>query len=168
MTKPVVNIAEAKAMPFGPEGGSDTFGAMIAPIGEAIGCERLGAMFVTVEPGKRAFPFHNHLGCEEMFVILEGTGTYRFGKDEYPVRAGDVCSAPRGGPDRAHQIINTGTTALKYLGISDFADPEIVEYPDSGKFSAIAVHPGESFWQAHLRYVGRTDGALDYWDGEDT
>jgi uncharacterized cupin superfamily protein len=39
----------------------------------------LGAMFVTVAPGKRAFPFHNHLGNDEMFVILEGEGTFRFG-----------------------------------------------------------------------------------------
>ena len=48
-------------------------------------CDRL-----LIEPGKRAFPFHNHHANEEMFYVIEGAGTLRFGKNEYPVRAGDV------------------------------------------------------------------------------
>ncbi len=166
MANPVMNTADAQGFPMAPEQGSDVFGATVAPIGKAIGLKRLGCMHVTVEPGKRAFPFHNHLGNDEMFVILEGEGTYRLGKDEYPVKAGDVCGAPRGGPETAHQLINSGTGVLKYLGISTMRDPEVVEYPDSGKYAAMAVWPGKDFMSAHLRVIGRAEDGLDYWDGE--
>ncbi len=127
----------------------------------------LGAMYVTVAPGKRAFPFHNHLAADEMFLILEGVGTYRFGADEYPVRAGDICGAPKGGAETAHQLINTGETSLRYLGISTMEDPDVVEYPDSNKFSVVATAPGPDFWQAHLNFKGRREMSLDYWDGEE-
>ena len=164
---PVLNINDTQAFPMAPEAGSDRFGAMVSPIGKAIGLKGLGCMFVTVEPGNRAFPFHNHLGNDEMFVILEGEGTYRFGDSEHAVKAGDVCGAPRGGPETAHQIINTGPVTLKYLAISTMQDPEVVEYPDSGKFAAIAVAPGRDFMSAHLKVIGRAEETLGYWDGEE-
>ena len=148
--------------------GTSKFGSRIAPLGHKLGLEGLGCMVVTVQPGRRAFPFHNHLGNDEMFVILNGTGTYRYGAAEHPVKAGDVCAAPRGGPDTAHQLINTGDEELKYLGISTMRDPEVVEYPDSGKFAALAIKPGPDFMRAHLRYIGRTENSLGYYDGEDT
>ncbi|MBV7393659.1 cupin domain-containing protein [Mameliella sediminis] len=163
--KPVVNIHEAEAMDFA-GGDGEKFAARIAPIGEVIGSTGLGAMYVTVEPGKRAFPFHNHLGNDELFVILEGTGTYRFGEQEHPVKPGDVCAAPRGGPDKAHQLINTGDVALRYLGIGTMGDPDIVEYPDSGKYSAMAIAPGKDWWNAHLKVIGKRETQVDYWEGE--
>lgn len=166
MTDPVFNPASADGFPMAPEGGSDVFGATVVPVGKSIGLRKLGCMQITVAPGKRAFPFHNHLGADEMFVILEGRGTYRFGDTEHAVAAGDVCGAPAGGADTAHQLINTGTGPLRYLGISTMSDPEIVEYPDSGKYSAIAVRPGADFFSAHLKVIGRAADTLDYWDGE--
>lgn len=166
MTIPVVNAFDAQAYSNAPEG-STRFGAKIAPLSGALGMSGLGAMFVTVEPGRRAFPFHNHLGNDEMFVILEGEGTYRFGAEEYTVKPGDVCAAPRGGPDTAHQVINTGKKPLKYLGISTSNDPDIAEYPDSGKFAAMGIAPGPSFFEAHIKHVGRREDAHDYWEGED-
>ena len=167
MTSDVVDINALPAFTMEPEGGSKVFGGTIADIDGALGLSMLGAMFVTVEPGKRAFPFHSHLGNDEMFVILEGEGTFRIGKAEHKVSAGMVCGAPKGGPDTAHQLINTGNKPLKYIGISTRQDPDVVEYPDSGKFAALAVFPGEDWMSAHLRFVGRTDSAVDYWDGED-
>ncbi len=166
MTIPVVNVHDAKAFSNRP-GESRKFGALIAPLSGALGLSGLGAMFVTVEPGRRAFPFHNHLGNDEMFVILEGAGTYRFGETEYPVKVGDVCAAPRGGADTAHQIINSCDKPLKYLGISTSNDPDIAEYPDSGKFAALGIAPGPSFGAAHFKHVGRREDARDYWEGED-
>ena len=165
MSKPVMNVSEAQGFPM--QGGDGSkFSASVAPVGSVIGAGGLGAMYVTVEPGKRAFPFHNHLGNDEMFVILEGEGTYRFGEDEYPVTAGSVCAAPRGGPDKAHQLINTGDSPLKYLGISTMNDPDVVEYPDSGKYAAMAIAPGSDFMNAHLKVVGRAEDSRDYWEGE--
>ena len=155
-----------QGFPMAPEGGSDRFGATVARVGEPLGLKGLGAMFVTVEPGKRAYPFHNHLGNDEMFVILEGEGTYRYGDGEHPVQAGDVCGAPRGGPDTAHQLINTGSSTLKYIGISTSNDPDVAEYPDSGKFAAMAIAPGKDFMHAHLKVIARREDGRDYWEGE--
>jgi uncharacterized cupin superfamily protein len=163
--KPVLNLFETDGFPMQGGDGS-TFAATVAPVGRMIGTGGMGAMFVTVEPGKRAFPFHNHLGNDEVFVILEGEGTYRFGAEDHPVKSGDICAAPRGGPDKAHQLINTGAGPLKYLGLSTMNDPDVVEYPDSGKFAAMAIAPGSDFMNAHLKVVGRAEDGLDYWEGE--
>jgi uncharacterized cupin superfamily protein len=168
MAQVVETPAEAEGFEFGPEGGSDRFGARMVPVGAKLGLSGLGISMIEVPPGKRAFPFHNHLGNDELFVILEGEGSYRYGAEEHPVRAGDVCAAPRGGPDTAHQLVNTGAGPLRYYAISTRNDPEIVEYPDSGKFACVAIWPGENFFQAHLRHVARRDQGLDYWDGETT
>jgi uncharacterized cupin superfamily protein len=167
MSGPVLHIDDISGFPMAPEGGSERFGATVGPMGEALGLTHLGAMLTTVAPGKRAFPFHNHLGNDEMFVILEGEGVYRFGSAEYPVRAGCVCGAPKGGPDHAHQLVNTGDKPLRYIGISTRHDPEVVEYPDSGKYAAMAIAPGADFMSAHLKVVGRSGDSLDYWDGEE-
>ena len=165
MTSPIVNFRDAPAIDNSP-GAEARFGAMIAPLSAALGLVGLGAMFVSVAPGKRAFPFHNHLGNDEMFVILEGEGTYRFGDAEYAVAAGSICAAPRGGPETAHQLINTGSKTLKYIGISTSNDPDIAEYPDSGKFAAMAIAPGPDFMHAHLKVVARREDGRDYWEGE--
>ncbi len=165
MEKPVASINPAGEFDIGPEG-SSVFAGKIQTIGQKLGLSGLGCMHIAVQPGKRAFPFHNHLGNDEMFVILEGSGTYRYGDTEFPVSAGDVCGAPRGGPDTAHQLINDGAIPLRYLAISTQNDPDVVEYPDSGKFAALAIRPGPSFMQAHLKFIGRAGDSLDYYDGE--
>lgn len=165
MITPVVHIHDLPTEHFGPDG-SALFGAAIAEVGEALGSTGLGAMFVQVEPGKRAFPFHNHLANDEMFVVIEGSGTYRYGDREYAIKAGDVCYAPRGGKDTAHQIINTGTMTLKYLGLSTMADPDVVEYPDSDKFSVLGIHPGKNYSEKYFGHIGRPNDTRDYWEGE--
>ena len=177
--KPIANAYEAQGFEMSPSamtaamGGDptppeldDKFKAMMAPLGEALGLKRLGVSVMTVEPGKRAFPFHNHHANDELFVILEGSGTYRFGDQEYPVKAGDLCGAPHGGPETAHQLINTGSTTLRYLAISTMLDPEVAEYPDTGKFGTISVGEGRSWQNGRLLYIGRKENTLDYWDGE--
>lgn len=166
MTTPVAHLDEVPSFPNAPEGAT-RFGSVMAPLGAAIGARELGAMYMQVEPGKRAFPYHCHHGNEEMFVILEGEGTYRYGDTEHAIRAGSVCAARKGGPDTAHQIINTGTTTLKYLSISTKNDPDVCEYPDSGKFAAIAVGEGNDFATANLRSLHRVEDGLGYFDGED-
>ena len=165
MTKPVVNLFEAERIKIGPRD-SKNFGAEMSRFGPQLGLGEMGCSYYSVSPGKRAFPFHNHLGCDEAFVILDGEGVYRFGDEEFAVKKGDICGAPRGGPDHAHQLINTGASDLKYLAFSTKSDPEIVEYPDSGKFAAIAIKPGEGFMKAHMRFVGRRESGVDYYDGE--
>ena len=127
---------------------------------------KLGAVIDVLPPGKRGCPYHLHHAQEELFVILEGEGTYRFGDAEYAVKAGDVCAAPTGGPETAHQIINTGTTTLKYLGLSTQGETEVVEYPDSGKV-AVMNRFDWSTMSGGIRHIFHSgDAARDYYDGE--
>jgi len=127
-----------------------------------LGITKLGVSYSEVPPGKSGCPFHNHLAEDEVFVILEGTGIYRFGASEHPIKAGDVLGAPSGGTETAHQIRNTGETPLRYLSLSNRAAADVVQYPDSGKFQVRAQEAtGRTF-----RFVGRPESELDYWDGE--
>lgn len=162
--KPVLNIAEAALMDFGSPGGK--FKARLGRMGPALGMEKLGAMLTIVEPGKRAFPFHVHHAIEEAFYVIEGVGEYRFGEEIFPIRAGDLLAAPTGGPERAHQIVNTGDQPLKYLAFSTMDEVDIVQYPDSGKFLAFASEDG-SPQTARMRHIGREDQSAGYFDGED-
>jgi uncharacterized cupin superfamily protein len=160
--KPLINIAD---VPLREMGHGEAFQARVGSFGRQIGSTGIGVMLHVVEPGKKAFPFHNHHTIHELFVILEGEGTYRFGSESYAVRAGDVLAAPTGGPETAHQIVNTGTTTLRYLGISSGSGTEVVEYPDSGKFAVTSRYDWAT-GKGGVRYIGRPEGSLDYWDGE--
>ena len=165
MTRPVVNIAdlEMRAIRRGTR-----FAASAGRIGGAVGLRDLGAQYITVPPGKTGYPFHAHRNNEEMFIILAGVGEYRFGTDTYTVGAGDVLSAVAGGPETAHQLTNTGSTDLRYFAISTRRDPDIIEYPDSGKWMVAAGIPaGGGMMGAAFVMQGRERPHLDYWDGED-
>ena len=162
-TKPVINIAD---VPLRPTSGADgNFSAEVGSFGKAIGSSGIGCMLHVVQPGQKAFPYHVHHQIHELFVILEGTGEYRFGAERYPVKVGDVLAAPTGGPEVAHQIINTGTTVMKYLGISSAAQTEVVEYPDSGKF-AVTSRFDWATMSGGVRHIARPGTGLDYYDGE--
>jgi len=160
--KPVINIADVSLRE---SLHGDAFEAKIGSFGDKIGSTGIGCMLHVVPPGKRAFPFHNHHFKHELFIVLEGEGEYRFGSDTYPIKAGDVLAAPAGDQEVAHQIINTGKTEMKYLGLSTAGTTEVVEYPDSGKF-AVASRFDWSTGKGGVRYVGRVENSLDYWDGE--
>jgi len=160
---PVTNMDDLDLMDIG---NGEGFAAKINSFGSAIGSKGIGCMLTVVEPGKKAFPFHVHHIIDELFVIMEGEGTYRFGDQEYPVKAGSVCAAPVGGAEHAHQIINTGKDLLKYLSISTDADTEVVEYPDSGKFAVMSRYDRNSPEAGGIRHIARPENPLDYYDGE--
>ncbi|WEX78553.1 cupin domain-containing protein [Sinorhizobium numidicum] len=161
VSKPIVNLKDLK-LDHWREG--SFFESSDASFGTLLGLKGLGIGYGEVPPGKSGCPFHNHHVEEELFVILEGEGTYRFGSERYPVGPGDVLGAPAGGPETAHHLINTGTVPLKYLSISTMAATEICEYPDSGKFLAKTRQSGEA--RASFRFIGRAPSTTDYWDGE--
>lgn len=161
---PVINLDDVVLRDFGdPEG---RFSARVGSFGKVIGSSGIGCMLHVVEPGRKAFPFHAHHRIHEVFVVLEGEGVYRFGDERYPIRTGDVCAAPTGGADMAHQIVNTGTTVLKYLGLSTTAETEVVEYPDSGKFAVSSRYDMSNPEAGGIRFVGRKEASLDYFEGE--
>jgi uncharacterized cupin superfamily protein len=158
---PVVNVA-ALTLEHWTQG--ELYESSDTSFGRLIGLTGLGASYNEVPPGKSGCPFHNHHVEDEMFFIIEGTGEYRFGTERYPIRKGDALAAPAGGPETAHQIINTGATTLIYLGVSTMAKTEIVEYPDSGKF--LAKSRRDDADNKPFRFVGRHSSNIDYWDGE--
>jgi uncharacterized cupin superfamily protein len=165
MTKPVVNIAD---VPLRQSTHGASFAAQLGRIGPLIGAQKIGCQLHIVPAGKKAFPRHAHHANEEMMLILSGQGAYRVGDETFPVRAGDVIAAPAGEASSAHQLSNTGTEDLRYLCFSTRFDPDVVEYPDSGKFGVASMVPeGKGLTSAQLAYVGRLDSAVNYWDGEE-
>lgn len=171
MTKPIINIDDVELQPrpaaFTPtDEAAERFDARMGPIAPLLGARKLGYNITAVPPGKRAFPLHNHHVNEEMFFILEGTGELRFGKETYPVRSGDVIACPPGGPDKAHQIVNTGEGEMRYLAVSTKLSPEIAEYPDSGKFGVLAELADGEDESRMFYHIGREGEGLDYWEGE--
>ena len=163
--RPILNVADvefARALEHG-----DRFEAKLAPLSSKLGAKKLGYNVTAVAPGKRAFPRHNHHENEEMFFILQGEGVLRFGEEEYAVVAGDVVACPPGGPEVAHQLVNTGTDELRYLAVSTMAPTEILQYPDSGKFGAIAGRlPGMRPQEAPFAGFYDETKKLDYFEGE--
>jgi uncharacterized cupin superfamily protein len=146
----------------------ERFDAVVAPVGPRIGARKLGYNVTRVAPGKRAFPLHNHHVGEEMFFVLEGQGVLRFGSAEHAVRKGDFVACPPGGPEFAHQFVNNGDIDLLYIAVSTRGEADLWEYPDSGKFGAMAgvdvrTWPPQASFPS--RFV-RGDAAVDYWDGE--
>lgn len=160
---PVLNINDAVLSEIEDNG---KFGAQTSRMGPVIGAEQIGAMLTIVKPGRRAFPFHVHHRNEEMFYILEGEGDYRFGEETYRVKSGDLLAAPAGGNDKAHQLVNTGSSDLKYLSFSTMHEPEVAEYPDSGKFLVYSRSKDGTSRTSDVRFIGRKETTLDYYDGE--
>ncbi|HET6632340.1 MAG TPA: cupin domain-containing protein [Rhodanobacteraceae bacterium] len=145
---------------------SDEYDVRWADIGSRIGARKLGYNLTVVAPGKRSCPFHSHHNDEEMFFILEGHGELRYGDARCPLRPGDVVACPPGGPETAHQIINTGSIEMRYLALSTMAAVELCEYPDSGKFGAFAGGTPETAGGARFRHIGKPADQHDYWEGE--
>ena len=145
----------------------ERYAARFAPLAAALGLTGLGARLVELPPGKRAWPFHHHLANEELFYILEGRGSWRYGDRAYPVAAGDCLGVPLGGPETAHQLINDSDAPLRYLALSTMRTPDVVCYPDSDKFYVLAgTAPGGPKEQRTFEHIGRLKDRVDYWDGE--
>ena len=159
MPKPIMNLDEV-AFDDVEENGKYT--SKRGSIGVHISASKLGYNLTVVRPGKVQCPFHSHHGEEEMFLILEGEGELRFGDQRYPIRKHDVIACPQGGPDVAHQIINTGTTTMRYLALSTLSEVDACEYPDSGKIQVVTGQSAES----GLHKMFRAEKTVDYYDRE--
>jgi uncharacterized cupin superfamily protein len=167
MSNHILNIDQLDYMEWGH---GEKFACKFGLISRRIGADQLGYNVTVVPAGKKAFPFHNHRMNEEMFFIIEGKGEIRIGDETYPVREGDVIACPTGGPETAHQIINTSDRELKYLAVSTTKSPEVAQYPDSNKCGVIIELDGETepgmpkMWRLMMRM---NDTEVDYWDGEE-
>ena len=159
MVKPVLNLAEVA---FDDVEENGLYTSKRGRIGARIGARHLGYNLTVLPPGKVQCPFHCHHGEEEMFLILEGEGELRFGDRRYPLRPHDVIACPPGGPEVAHQIINTGATTMRYLALSTLVDIELCEYPDSRKVLVVTGKPD----RPGIRKMFRAESTVDYYDRE--
>lgn len=162
MQKPIVNLADAQ-LHSGTSG--EHFAYSMAELAKAAGARAIGANVTRVPPGKAAFPLHHHRANEEHFFILGGTGVLRVGEETWPVRTHDYIVNLPGGPELAHQLVNTGSEDLVYVAISTTVLPEVVGYPDSAKTGvrvSFEMTPEARFLVSE---AART--AVGYWDGED-
>ena len=159
MKKPFLNIAADAEYQENDDG---AFRESYFPISEKIGAQKLGYSIMILEPGFKACPFHNHHINEEMFLVLSGFGTLRFGKEEYEITRHDIISCPPGGPELAHQIINTGDEPLKVLCVSTNEHADICEYPDSNKALSMVGKQGDR----SFRHISRLGDEVDYFEGE--
>ncbi|MCU0897856.1 MAG: cupin domain-containing protein [Burkholderiales bacterium] len=161
MPKPIVNLDDVQ---FDDVEENGCYTSRRALFSAGIGARKLGYNLTVLPPGKAQCPFHAHRAEEEMFLILEGEGELRFGDERYRIRRHDVIACPTGGPEVAHQIINTGSSDMRYLALSSLADVEVCEYPDSGKVGISAGEPDTP----RLRKLFRAETDVDYYDREST
>jgi uncharacterized cupin superfamily protein len=161
MTKPLVNLSDVEFTDVEENG---FYTSRRAQFSAAIGARKLGYNLTELSPGSAQCPFHSHRAEEEMFLILEGEGELRYGEQRYRIKKHDVIACPTGGPATAHQIINTGSVPMRYLALSNLADVEVCEYPDSSKFGVYAGGADTP----RLRKLVRSESEVDYYDREST
>lgn len=163
MAEPAQIVVSTADIPLNDFSGGGDFAAHYGRVGPLLGLTDLGCALQVVPPGKKAFPHHVHHCADELMLILEGRGEYRWGEERVAVKPGDLVGAPKAG--RAHQLINTGESDLKYLAFSSNPSADVVEYPDSGKVAYRAGVVAGDRSTGTARAIGRLS-VTDYWDGE--
>lgn len=165
MSKPRITNLNDLPAPMSREHG-EKYASSHVPLGGPLGAKKLGYNLTEIPPGKVAFPLHFHYVNEELFLILSGTGEYRWPGGTHPLKPMDlVCCPP--GPEDAHQIRNTGKEPLRYLALSTVEDPEVVEYPDSGKYGvSVGRPPGATPDKSKFRVIAFKKDQVDYFAGE--
>jgi uncharacterized cupin superfamily protein len=109
-------------------------------VAKAAGAKELGASVHELLPGSTGFHLHAHYGMEELFVVLTGTPTLRTADGEEPLAPGDVVSMPRG-IEGLHTFTNPTDEPARVLAISTLAIPEVILYPELGKFGVATRDP---------------------------
>ena len=89
-----------------------------------LSCEtggNISCCLIEAPPGKTSYPYHYNCENDESLFIFEGNAELRYDDEIHIISKGDYISFPAEGP--AHQLSNTGDTALRYLCISTMNTP---------------------------------------------
>jgi uncharacterized cupin superfamily protein len=150
---------------FEPRGNPDNpdFDARRAFIGRKAGSRSLGASLWELEPGKAAYPYHAHLGEEELIIVLSGRPSLRTPEGWRELETGEAVAFPRG-EQGAHQIVNRSGEPARFLAVSTNGSADIVLYLDAGKLGASERRPDGS----GLNRYFFLEQSVDYWDGVDS
>jgi uncharacterized cupin superfamily protein len=153
----IVNVADVEPVVWS----RTTVRSTWRDLARAAGSVRTGLRRVAVEEGAYMAPPHAHAAEDEVFVVLDGSGTVelwpsrRYGgeREEHPIAPGVTIARPAG-THRAHGI-RAGAGGLTVLAYGTRDPNDISYYPRSGKVSLRGVG-----------VIARVE-QLDYWDGED-
>ena len=140
--------------------GNPAFDSSRAFIGRAAGSRRLGASVWELQPGKTAYPYHAHLGEEELIIVLSGRPSLRTPEGWRELEPGEAVAFPRG-EQGAHQIANRTQQPARFLAVSTNGSPDIVLYPEAGKLGLAQRNPDGS----GLHRFFFLEQSVDYWDG---
>jgi uncharacterized cupin superfamily protein len=135
-----------------------------ARLGRQAGAERVGASLYELPPGQSPWPYHAHIGNEELLIVLRGRPHLRTPDGWRELAEGEVVSFPVG-ERGAHQVQNRTDEAVRILMISEMNAPEIALYPDSGKLGVFGRAPGSR--AEGLETYLSSEAGLDYWEGEE-
>lgn len=125
------------------------------------GSKRLGLSLWELPPGEAAYPYHYHLGEEELIVVLSGRPSLRTPEGWRDLDEGEVVPFLRGEAG-AHQLVNRTSREVRFLAFSTNGDPDIVVRPDSQTINVSERLPdGDG-----LRAIFRARDEVDYYDGE--
>jgi uncharacterized cupin superfamily protein len=138
------------------------FRCLRARLSRQAGSERLGLSLWELPAGETAYPYHHHLGEEELVVVLEGRPSLRTPGGWRTLGEGEVVAFRRG-QEGAHQLVNRTSETVRFLAFSTNGEPDLVVYPDSGKLGAFERLPDGG----GLRAMFRAAEAVDYYEGEE-
>jgi uncharacterized cupin superfamily protein len=111
----------------------------VSPAGKAAGATATGLNHVVLPADGQGAPAHCHSQEEELFVVLEGSGTLELwprgekSPDEHALKAGDVVSRPAG-TGMAHAF-HAGGQGLTYLAFGTREPNDMCFYPQTGRVS---------------------------------
>ncbi|VXD14066.1 cupin domain-containing protein [Marinoscillum sp. 108] len=106
---------------------------------------RFSEVFMVVLETEKAPPIHKHDDTEQVFYVLNGTGTLRIGQnveEEYEVSPGDVVRIP---VSTWHSIVADRGEEVKYLAIDCFGGIRNEDEPT---------------WESHVKVICKEQG----WD----
>jgi uncharacterized cupin superfamily protein len=138
--------------------GQPGFDCLRARVARQLGAEQLGLSLWEVPPGQAAYPYHWHVGEEELVVVLEGRPSLRTPEGWRELEEGEALSF-LAGEAGGHQLVNRSQERVRFLSISTGGSPDVCVYPDSDKVGVYErpVGGGQLF---------RRSDAVDYWEGE--
>jgi len=133
----------------------------MARFGPSIEAKRLGMSLYELPPGQSICPYHYEYPDEEWLIVLSGRPTLRRPTGAQELEPEDVVCFPEG-PEGAHKVTNLTDETVRVLMLSTKSEPSVAVYPDSDKIG-VWPEPGGGPDKVMLR---RSDGSVDYYDGE--